>query len=758
MIKEAFKNFRNLKETTEYSDIVIVGGGLSGVCAAITAARQGCKVTLIQDRPVLGGNASSEVRLWALGATSHMGNNNRWAREGGIVDEIMVENTFRNKEGNPVLFDTVVLDKVMAEPNISLYLNTTVFHIAKADDRTIEKVIAFNSQNSTLYNFTARQFIDASGDGIVSYMSGVPYRIGAESPEELGEGLAPDVEDYGELLGHTLFFYSKKTEKPVKYVAPDYAIKDTSQIPGVKNVEVGDHGCKLWWFEYGGRKDTIHDTEEIKHELWKVAYGIWNYIKNSGKFTEADYYTLEWVGLIPGKRESRRFEGEYMLKQEDLVHQLAHEDAISFGGWAMDLHPADGVYSDKPSCTQWHTKGVYSIPYRCYVPKSIDNLLLTGRIISASHVAFGSTRVMATCAHGGQAVGMAAAHVIKYDVSPRELLEKHKLKKLQQDLVATGHYIPQLQFTLDNLANDAVIHPSSEYSLRAISAGSSWENLSFSMAQMVPVRKKIPAFSLSFNVRKATALTVQVRKSSKPYNHTPDITVWSTDYSLEVGEQKLAVELGDLGGFQDQYAFITVLKNDDVDILLSDQLLSGMVSVYNQVNKAVSNFGKQEPPEGSGVDEFEFWCPKRRPKGGNMAIEFAEPVYTYEATNILSPLYRPVAQPNAWMASPSDTQPSLDFQWSHPVSISRLKIFLDTDYDHPMETVQMEHHEHVMPFVARNMIVMDENDKHLATISENHQAVITVDFDQPVVTGMLKLQFEHPSEKVPLAVFGICIT
>lgn len=757
MIQADFNGSRSLKEMHLSRDIVVIGGGLSGVCAAITAARQGCKVALVQDRPVLGGNASSEVRLWALGATSHMGNNNRWAREGGIVDEIMVENTYRNKEGNPVIFDTVLIDKVLAEPNITLFLNTSVFHVQKDGDRIIQEIIGFNAQNSTLYHLSATEFIDASGDGIISYLAGVPYRIGAEGPEEFDEPLAPDIEDYGELLGHTLFFYSKKVEEPVRYIPPSYAIKDASIIPGLRNVEVGDHGCKLWWFEYGGRKDTIHDTEEIKMELWKVAYGIWDYIKNSGKLKGTENYTLEWVGLIPGKRESRRFEGEYMLNQSDLVQQKPHEDAISFGGWAMDLHPADGVYSDKPSCTQWHTKGVYAIPYRCYVPLGVDNLLLTGRIISASHVAFGSTRVMATCAHGGQAVGMAAAHAIRKDINPRELLEKQHLQALQADLVQMGHYIPQLeQEQRPGLLQQACISPSSTLQLTELPTSGKWETLTFSMAQMVPVQQQLPDFQLWLKASEATTISIELRKSSKRGNHSPDITLHSETFELQAGEQMISFQVPtlDLAG---QYAFITVMKNEQVAIALSDHMITGIIAVYNQVNKAVSNFGKQEPPQGLGVDEFEFWCPKRRPKGGNMAISFAAPVYTFDSGHLCRSIYRPVAEPNAWAAALEDPQPQLTLRWEQPQAISSLQLFLDPDYDHPMETVQMDHHEHVMPFTIRGFSVLDEEGQPLAVVRDNYQAIVKIDFPTTLQTKVLHLKLEAPSDTVPASVFGIYI-
>src|SRR5882724_5610783 len=436
---------------------------MAGVCCAITAAREGLHVVLVQDRPVLGGNASSEVRLWVLGATSHMGNNNRWAREGGVIDEILVENLFRNREGNPVIFDTVLLEKVKTESNITLLLNTAVYEAEKSSPDRIASVTAFCSQNSTRYRVTAPLFCDASGDGVLGFLCGAAFRMGAESRAEFGEKFAPE-SSYGELLGHTLYFYSKDVGRPVKFVPPSFALTDITQIPRWRHFSPKDFGCRLWWIEYGGRTDTVHETEQIKWELWKVVYGVWNHLKNSGEFPETANLTLEWVGAIPGKRESRRFEGDYLLRQQDIVEQREFPDCVSFGGWSIDLHPADGVYSELSPCNQWHARGVYQIPYRCFYSRNVENLFLAGRIISASHVAFASTRVMATCAHGGQAVAIAAKHCLEKKVAPRALNEPALMEALQTDLQGRGQRLPRhRRLDTTDLAQSAQISASSEW-------------------------------------------------------------------------------------------------------------------------------------------------------------------------------------------------------------------------------------------------------------------------------------------------------
>ncbi|MDQ0964886.1 hypothetical protein QFZ20_000289 [Flavobacterium sp. W4I14] len=746
---------RNLKNIEINSDLVVVGGGLSGVCAAITAARTGVKVTLVQDRPVLGGNASSEVRLWVLGATSHMGNNNRWAREGGVIDELLTENMYRNPEGNPLVFDTVLLDRVVAEKNIRLILNTSVYELEKNKSNEITSVKGFCSQNSTQYTLSAKLFCDCSGDGILGFLSGAAFRMGAERKDEFDEKFAPDKE-YGELLGHSLYFYSKDTGKPVKYVAPDFALADITKIPRFKSFNAQEFGCKLWWIEYGGRLDTVHDTEDIKWELWKVVYGTWNYIKNSGNFPEAENLTLEWVGTVPGKRESRRFEGDYMLNQRDIIEQRSHFDAVAFGGWSVDLHPADGVFSEKPGCNQWHSKGIYQIPYRCLYSKNIDNLFLAGRIISASHVAFASTRVMATSAYVAQAVGMAAKICLDNHINPSAILTENKIAQLQDELQKSGQYIPGLALhDEDDLVGEAKLTVSSELNLSQLNEDTVFKTLEISSAQLIPIKKGIlPKFFINVDAASATKLSMRLSSSKKAGNFTPDEILEEQVIALEMGMQKIEFSFDHIAE-SDAYLFLSFEKNSLIKLECSGQRITGMLSVFNLVNKAVSNFGKQVPLEDIGVDEFEFWCPQRRPNGLNLALGFDPALQAFGVENLRTGIDRPVLGTNAWVASFSDPAPSLSLEWTSEQKISRIDLVFDCDYDHPMESVLMSHPESVMPFCVRNYRLEDGEGKLIYEKVGNYQARNQISLSMPIFTKKLTLKIEHPSRLVPAALFAI---
>lgn len=755
MIVETAAYKRELKTETIKADLVIIGGGLAGTCCAITAARANVKVVLVQDRPVLGGNASSEVRLWVLGATSHMGNNNRWAREGGVIDEILLENAYRNPEGNPLLFDTILLEKIVLEPNITLLLNTAVYDIEKHNADTIKLVKAFCSQNSVSYILEAPLFCDASGDGIVGFLAGAAFRMGAESKDEFGELFAP-TKEYGELLGHSIYFYSKDVGRKVKYIPPSFAIDVTKEVPRFKSFNPKDFGCRLWWIEYGGRLDTIHETENIKWQLWKVVYGVWDYIKNSGKFPEAENLTLEWVGHVPGKRESRRFEGDYIIKQQDIIEQTIFDDAVAFGGWSVDLHPADGVFSDKSGCNQWHSKGIYGIPYRSLYSKNISNLFIAGRLISATHVAFGSTRVMATCAHGGQAIAIAASLCKKYNVTPKEI-GLTKIKELQNELLKTGQHIPNISLSDEsNLVQKATkIVSSSTLSLSQIPKDGSWQLLKFSTAQLLPVgNHKMPAIQFWAKTNVATNLQVQLRVSSKVGNHTPDTIIETQDIAIQQGENEYTISFNHTFTTS-QYAFVCFMQNEAVELASSGKRITGIVSVYNAINPAVSNYGKQEPPEGIGVEGFEFWCPQRRPNGLNIAMNISPALEAFSANNLKNGVQRPVYSTNAWVADYEDKEAAIIINWAKKETINKVELFFDGDYDNPLESVLMLNPETKMAFCVDDVSIYDDTDKLIGSIMGNYLSHRTIVFAEPVTTNQLKIKVSNSTSNAPASLFEV---
>ena len=802
----AAESQRSLRDEQLGADLVVVGGGMAGVCASITAARAGAKVILVQDRPVLGGNASSEVRLWMVGATSHMGNNNRWAREGGVFDEICVENTHRNPEGNPVIFDTILLEKVFEEPNLHVLLNTAVFDLEMAPcGKQIESIRAFCSQTSTQFLISAPLYCDSSGDGIIAFMAGAPFRYGAESQQEFGELLAP-ADEHTNLLGHSLFFYTRDTNRPVRFVAPSYALEDITSIPRYRRFNAKDYGCQLWWIEFGGSLDTIHDTESIKLELWKVVYGVWNYIKNSGEFPESETMALDWVGTIPGKRESRRFEGDYMLIQQDIVEQRLHYDAVSVGGWAIDEHPADNVYSDKSPCIQWHSKGVYQIPYRTMFSRSVNNLFLTGRVISASHIAFCSSRVMATCAQNGQAVGMAAAICSQHGYSPRDLADPQCIGLLQQSLLRSGQYIPGYHLNDPNdLAKSAVLTASSQLRLGTLPSGCGTVDLCDSRAMLVPLNSgKVPSFEFEVHAETDTILEVQLRVCSRVGSFTPDTILKTLRIPIEAQTSSVTPEssdrittngdallhssvLADNGGrvaikakkvaastsgdsqskaqalsvdFQTtlsdaQYAFVCIMENPGVSLALSDKRVTGILALSRRHNHRVANGAMQKAPDCSGIDSFDFWTPERRPKGQNLAMRVSPELEDFGPSQAVNGICRPTTRTNAWIASFEDPSPTLKLQWDSVQSIERIELVFDTDLDHPMESVVMQHFETESPFCVRDYRITAFNDQEVFRAEENYQTRNTIQFDTPLLTDVLKIELVAPSANVPASLFEV---
>lgn len=440
------------------TDIVVAGGGMAGICAALSAARNGAKVVLLQDRSILGGNASNDVRMHIVGADCH-GARKGW-RESGIIEEIRLENAYRNPQRSYPFGDLLLYEKVIAEPNITLLLDTYCAGVIMENGDShptpqlpvdgidmiefigtagsISAVRAVREITADEFIINAKFFIDCTGDGRLGYEAGADYRIGREDKTMHGESLGREKSDR-HTLGSSILITSRRYEQSMPFYPPAWARKFTPEELKLGRGVGSSWEYGFWWAEWGGQLDTIKDhATTIRHELLAVALGIWDYIKNSGKYPESKNWAMDWIGTIPGKRESRRFLGPYILKQQDLQNAIAFDDEVGYGGWAIDDHPPAGVDAKtEPPFYSHSLSNVYPIPLRSLYSRNIGNLFLAGRLISATHLALCSTRVMATCSVIGQAAGTAAAYCIQHNIPSAAKLsaDQKKVKALQQNLL-----------------------------------------------------------------------------------------------------------------------------------------------------------------------------------------------------------------------------------------------------------------------------------------------------------------------------------
>lgn len=446
------------KEYHERFDFIVVGGGMTGVCAAIAAARHGAKTALVQDRPVLGGCASSEIRMHICGASANQSKPE--LNEGGILHELMLSNKRVNDDFCYSVWDAVLFDAVKKEKNLTAYLNT-VMHAAKAEGDRVTEIECYQLTTEKRLLLSADIFADCTGNGTLSAFVGAPFRTGSEGKAEFGEKHAPDMQN-SERMGNSLLFKAMNMGRPAPFTPPVEAVHFTED-----DLHLRKHGPDIpesmlkiatpeelrmmydgycpdygfWWIELNGeQEDIIGEYEDIRDELVRSVYGVWDHIKNVDK--SAENYSLQWVGMLPGTRESRRVEGEYMLTENDVIENRRFADAVAYGGWQIDNHAPHGL-KDKdilPS-VMYEFAGSYDIPYRCYLAKGFENLFVSGRSMSASKLAMASSRVMGTCAIGGQAIGTAAAQAIEKHQKIREI----DVEKLQQTLLRDDCYLPLKQ-------------------------------------------------------------------------------------------------------------------------------------------------------------------------------------------------------------------------------------------------------------------------------------------------------------------------
>ena len=432
-----------LMTQTIRADFCVVGGGLAGLCAAVAAARHGTKTVLMQERPVLGGNASSEIRMFISGAHGE-GN-----RETGLIEELELANFRYNPYKIPNLLDARMYELAKAEPNLTLLLNTSCMD-AEMDGSRIVSVTGWQMTTQRFIKVEAKYFSDCSGDSILAPLTGAEFRIGREAASEFGEETMAKEAD-SKTMGMSCLLQGRKLDHPVEFIAPAWAKKLTPEDLKRRRPRLEHPGENFWYLELGGDRDSIGDSETLRDELVALAYGMWDAFKNSGEFPEAANWQLDFLGFLPGKRESRRMLGDYLMTQQDVASGGEFADTVAFGGWPLDDHDPRGFYNPGKPCLQVQSKSPYGIPYRTLYSRNIDNLYFAGRNISMTHAAMSSTRVMATCAVVGQAVGTAAAIARKYETSPRGVYESH-IEELKQTLMYDDCFLPYNKRTVSEAA------------------------------------------------------------------------------------------------------------------------------------------------------------------------------------------------------------------------------------------------------------------------------------------------------------------
>ena len=451
----ALKTFRNnllnlpVPRTEEY-EFVVVGGGIAGMCAAVAAARLGCKVALVNDRPVLGGNNSAEVRVH-LGGHVEIGPNKGLGR--------MIREFGHLKKGNAQPAENYEDERkqafINAEENIDLYPCFRAVEVRKEGNKVVSVLIRHIETAQEIW-LEAPLFSDCTGDGTIGFLAGAHYHMGREARHEYGETLAPETSDKL-TMGASVQWYSRKYSDVTSFPEFSYGVKfDESNC---EKVTMGE-----WKWETGMNYDQIYDAERIRDYGLLVVYSNWSYLKNHLKDNEKYRdRSLEWVAYIAGKRESRRLLGDYILKQDDIDKNVFHEDGSFTASWSIDLHFPDPENSRKFPGAEFKAATVHNwiypctVPYRCLYSRNIDNLFMAGRNISVTHVALGTVRVMRTTGMMGEVVGMAAYLCGKHDCSPRQIYQSHlpELKALMQEGVGKKEGLNDQTFNCANRLLDS---------------------------------------------------------------------------------------------------------------------------------------------------------------------------------------------------------------------------------------------------------------------------------------------------------------
>ncbi len=655
-------------------DLVVVGGGISGTSAAISAARNGMNVALVHERSMLGGNSSSEVKLYPENNSSF----HPWIKEGGLNEEFHVEERARNHqayvEGTMnAHWDLTLYEWAVREKTLKLYLNTHMDRALMKDTAHIRAVHCIQLGTEKEFDLSAPLFVDATGDGVLGFWAGADFRWGREARDEYGESLAPPTADE-RVMGNTLFFRAVNTGKPVPFKRPEWAATFEREPDltsrGHSFIEGG-----YWWIEVGAPHHPIKDNEEIRHETLRQLLGVWDHIKNRGDH-KAENYGLEFVGFWPYKRESRRILGDYVVTQQQVQHPQAVPDAVAYGTWGIDIHTQGGILArnvepyppprtDKNFET-YHSQ-VYGIPLRALYSRKIANLLMAGRPISCSYAAFASSRVLSTGSIVGQAVGAAASLCKKHNTTPRGVAKNHANECQQLILRQDGHIPGVVNEDSHDLARSATAMASGEWRLE-FPEGNTARELRFPCAQLFPVSAdRIGVVELQLESK--LDRPIDLRLGLRPAAH-----VWDFRATEDIAEARATVPPRHRG-------WVTFALNAKVEP-------ERLYYVHIAAQPGVSWLGYVEAdgqpnrcPVGTTPADLPGERTWRALTGGHsLAVRLTPESRPYAAANVIRGTNRPDQWTNIWISDPESGLPQwIELYWPSAQRFNTIQLTFDTD-------------------------------------------------------------------------------
>lgn len=529
--------------------------------------------------------------------------------------------------------------------------------------------------------------------------------------------------------------------RPVKFVPPSFA-KDITKttIPMKRVIRSGDSGCHYWWIEWGGELDTVHQNERIRDELWSVIYGIWDYIKNSGNF-DAQNMTLEWVGSLPGKREYRRFVGDYVLNQNDILEQREFEDRVAFGGWSIDLHPPQGMYSTESGSKHLDMNGVYHIPFRSVYSQNVSNLLFAGRNVSATHVAFGTTRVMATCAVIGEAAGTGAALCLQKGVCPRELHRSH-IKELQQIMLRQDASIVGIKNEdTKDLALSAQVSASSVWSAIGADKATNAYPLVKDIAVVYPINENAEGISILLTATENTKLEAELWDTGRKENYIPNALQDSCKVIVQAGE-KLWVTLPLSWKPQDaQNAFLILKANSSIQLYETDERPTGALFFSNKEKPSVL----KKLEDHDGARPVVKWSQKAFGYK-RFCFQALSSQGIFDANQVINGFNRPYGGPNMWVSEPQNGEEWLQLSWDAPVEAVELHITFNDDLNEDL--INLHHHRtpfDIIPELVKDYRVEANVNGEWVTLlqeKDNGRRKRVHRLNSPIVTGAIRLVVE----------------